>query len=349
MARGRSSMTNLLPNFCHVAGHALTSVSSSSLQPVAPSWVWALRIPRDSITVIAGDPGVGKGYLGCWLAWAAGTGSEGLARCRVALIGLEDSRARVATRLRAAGAEAELLGTDDGNRITFPSGTNELREYCHRQQVDLVVIDPFENHLDDGINPNQNKSLRSALSPLAQLCDEGVTVILCHHLTKSVSSGQAMYRLVGSIGYSGVARSVLGFGIKLDDPIDTDDRYLVRLKGNYGKQPDTVRFKFDEVQIPGTTVTEGRLAYIGLEPSITENLIFGRRKPPMGRPPNEPERLWIDSVFDPLLPGATVPVQTMQQDALAQGFVWRTCQRVRVDKGIISEKDASGTWVWRKP
>ena len=132
-----------------------------------------------------------------------------------------------------------LLGRDDGEYMTFPTDAPLLRAQIAEFGLRLVVIDPYENHIDDGINTNSNRELRSTLTALATTAQEtDCAVCIVHHMNKN-GGGQLMYRALRSIGYSGIVRSQLAFGSKVngdDDEEDPDARYLMQSKSNYSRK-----------------------------------------------------------------------------------------------------------------
>lgn len=108
-------------------------------------WLWADRVPLGMVTLLLGDPGLGKSMLTCWLAARASRAGGD-----VLFMNAEDSPGvTIRPRLEAAAADltrvhdvaVERDGVAEG--LTLPDGVAELdrlvREHCAR----LVVIDPL--------------------------------------------------------------------------------------------------------------------------------------------------------------------------------------------------------------
>ena len=86
--------------------------------------------------------------------------------------------------------------------------------------------------------------LRRALGPLQYLAQRtGLAVLVVAHLNKSVGTG-ALYRVAGSIGLVGAARSVLFFA---RDPDDENARLLAHT-GNLKPAP-VLRYRIEEVKL----------------------------------------------------------------------------------------------------
>jgi hypothetical protein len=209
-------------------------------------WLWPGRIPLGAVSVVDGDPGQSKTTLTLDLAARVTTGRamplcEGTtAPAGAVLIQAEDSLgSTVKPALRAAGAairrirvfnrrdflEQPLLLPDDWQIIS--AAAKEVR-------AKLVVIDPLDEFVKG--SPNSAQAVRRALGPLAGLAERaGLAVVVLRHLTKN-SSGNALYRGLGSIATVALARSALRVA---SDP-DSDDPYghvLIQTKTNLSAAP----------------------------------------------------------------------------------------------------------------
>jgi hypothetical protein len=281
-------------------------VWASDVESEIPRWFWKGWIPAGALTMVMGDPGQGKGFLGCWFTATSTRGRRGFPKSRVGILGHEDSTGILRGRLEAAGADLNavaLLGRDDGEYMTFPTDAPLLRAQIEEHGLRLVVIDPYENHIDDGINTNSNRELRSTLTALATTAQEtDCAVVIVHHMNKS-GGGHLMYRALGSIGYSGIVRSQLAFGSKVngddDDEEDPDARYLMQSKSNYSRKQPALKFIFGEtpVIVDGKEESIARLTYWGEAPEISEHDVFGQQQAERGRPKDEKTREWVDRLL----------------------------------------------------
>jgi hypothetical protein len=103
-----------------------------------------------------------------------------------------------------------------------------------------VVIDPVMSYLDPDINSNNDQQVRRALMPLASSPRRpGAAIVLLRHLNKS-TTGSALYRGGGSIGFVGVSRSAL---ILARDPDEPGRVVLASTKSNLGPPPPSLHFR----------------------------------------------------------------------------------------------------------
>jgi RecA-family ATPase len=94
-------------------GRLSQPVRASQLQVRPVEWLWPGRVPQGGLTVLAGEPGLGKSLLSIWLASRLSRGDLGSKAAASLFLTAEDSREHtVLPRLVAAGAKCE--------RIVFP-------------------------------------------------------------------------------------------------------------------------------------------------------------------------------------------------------------------------------------
>src|SRR4051812_25340935 len=93
-----------------------TVVRLADVFPEKVAWLWPGRIPAGKITVLDGDPGLGKSTLALDLAARVSMGasmpdgSSGVGRASVVLLSAEDGLAdTIRPRLDAAGADASRV------------------------------------------------------------------------------------------------------------------------------------------------------------------------------------------------------------------------------------------------
>ena len=238
----------------------------SDIQPREVEWLWQDHIPLGAITLLDGDPGLGKSLITLDLAARVTTGrgmpDEPDALLRelrgepygVVLLSAEDDLARtILPRLRAAGGEDERVyaitdvhetgadGSEHTRPFVLPRDIPILAEGIALVRARLVVIDPLTAYLDLRVNSWNDQHVRAALAPLARLAEEtGVAILILRHLNKS-AGGSALYRGGGFIGISGAARSGLLAAKDPDDP--EHQRVLASSKSNLGPPPPSLRYR----------------------------------------------------------------------------------------------------------
>lgn len=160
--------------------------------------------------------------------------------------GIEDT---IRVRAESVGVALERLhvirGTIDGEGRREPfclTDVARLAETIARVgDVSLVVVDPIAALLG-GIDTHRDAEVRAALQPLVDLArDTRVAVLGVLHLRKSEAQ-RALYRVGGSIGFVGLARSVLLAAV---DP-ESGRRAIAPLKANLSAQASPIEYRIDE-------------------------------------------------------------------------------------------------------
>jgi putative DNA primase/helicase len=235
----------------HVIGLNIINMNDVITKPI--EWFWRGYIPRGRLTLVVGDPGVGKSWFTLALAThhALGTPLPGTTEpCgpgATLLIGAEDPlEDTVRPRLEALGAKlmqiealrsASVL-TEAGDQREEPFSLAEdmalLSKVVLEGRYTLVGIDPINAFLGTDLDSHRDTDIRSVLAPLAQLAERSTAaVVAVMHLNKAVG-GKAIYRVLNSIGYVAAARSVLLVGQDSEDEDGTTLRHVVQIKNNLG-------------------------------------------------------------------------------------------------------------------
>jgi hypothetical protein len=228
-------------------------ISLESVTPERVSWLWEGFIPLGKLTVIDGDPGLGKSTLSCDLAARVSTGrlmpdgTPGILG-GVVLLSAEDGLSdTICPRLMAAGADLSRIvflrgmRTDHGERLPeIPCDLAALEQAIRESGALLVVVDPVMAFLGGDVNAHRDQDVRRALAPLARLAERtGAAIVVLRHLNKTAGTA-AIYRGGGSIAIAGAARSVL---LVANDPEDEDRRVLASIKANLATEPNSLSFR----------------------------------------------------------------------------------------------------------
>lgn len=178
-------------------------------------WLWPGRIPFGTLTILDGDPGIGKTTIVLDLMARLSSGrpmpftDQPLQEMNSLVVSVEDSVAfTIAPRLRVAGADESRVAVLIDFPL-FPSGLEKLKKTVKETRSRIVMVDPGLAMFDVGINSSQDAETRRVVGGLAALAaDCEAAVIFVRHLTKG-QRDQAMYRGGGSIAISAAARSCL--------------------------------------------------------------------------------------------------------------------------------------------
>jgi hypothetical protein len=312
------------------------------------------RVPLGAVTLLAGDPGLGKSTLTA--LWAAQTtrGDFDGGPATVLIANAEDALGSVIVpRLAAAGANlegVEFFTARDahGERgFTIPDDVPALEALARESGARLVIIDPLNAHLGDGINAHRDHGIRRALAPLAGMAERlGAAVVVVSHLNKAQGT-DALYRVGGSIGNVGAARSVLLFTRDPDDP-DGGRRAVAHVKCNWARLAPTIIYEHQEATAAagGAHVESHRLAYVGESETVAHDLLNPDRD---DTPSSQRER--ADEVLaDALGDSGWHRAKEVETIAARAGVSRRTLYRAASEAGVERERRGQPpVGFWRLP
>jgi putative DNA primase/helicase len=311
---------------------ALDLTRLSDIEAESVECLWPGRIPKGKVTLLVGDPGVGKSFASLAIAAAVTNGSplpdsEQRPSQTVLIWNGEDGTAdTIRPRAEAVGAALERMRviegeiTEDGARAPFGLHSIELLAKCVEEigDVGLVIVDPLAALLA-GIDAHRDAEIRSALQPLADFAERfSIAVLAIAHLNKKQAE-QVLYRVGGSIGFVGLARSVL---LAAEDPED-GRRAIASLKCNLAAKPNAVEYRID---------TEGRFWWGSSCPDLTaDHLLRSVRAERYGGAREKAERF-----LNEVLAAGPLPAKDLEAFALDRGINPRTLERARRDLGVCA-------------
>ncbi len=315
-------------------------------------WLWPGRIPFGKITILEGDPGLGKSTLTVELAACVTTGrplpnGAEIQPRGVLFLSYEDTAAdTIKPRLLAAGGDDTraqvIVGVvRSGEEVGFPEfprDADALEYQIIRHGAKLVVIDPLTAALSAQLDFYKDTDVRRALSRLARVAERtGAAVVLVRHLTKK-GSGNAITAGAGSIGITGAARVVLVVSADATNPAH---RILAVAKSNLAKKPESLKFSL---------VQRGESSAIrweGTSPLTADELAVQRATDATD------SKLLRDEATDFLagfLADGPKPRREVLQAAQREKFSDRTIERARQSLRITSSRKAFGGAVsWSLP
>ncbi len=196
-------------------------------KPVDIRWLEPGRIAMGKLTLIAGDPGLGKSFMTLELAARISRGEIGrvdngkgaqLTGRAVILSAEDDPGDTLVPRLNAMCARLsriqfiEGLRLREGGSVDLPQLDRDAdllaKQIQHLGEVSLIVIDPISAYMGRADSHN-NAEVRAVLAQLARLASiTGAAVVCVTHLNKDSSGKRAVYRAMGSLAFTAAARTV---------------------------------------------------------------------------------------------------------------------------------------------
>lgn len=340
-------------------GRVVELVPAASIKPEPVRWLWKGRLPVGELALLAGEPGVGKGNLTCWLAAHVSRGDLpgdlfGEPRVAVLASAEDDPAHTVVPRLMAAGADLDMVRIvrvtlDDATGVlTLPDDVEAIRAGVEAEAAALVAVDPIGAHLDSGIDSWKDSSVRRALAPLSIMAQEtGATALAVGHLRGSDARTVAA-RIMGSVAFTAAARNVF---LATDDP-EADDgsgkRVLTHGKTNTGEHAPTLRYRIEgrDVESEGETISTCAAAWLGEAAGVTVDDVLS----PLDRDERTDQaeaKRWVLEYLE--RHGGEAPAgEALRAGEKELAVHKRTIQRARKAAGVVTRKSADG-WVWQHP
>lgn len=321
------------------------------VEPEDIHWLWEPYIPLKKITLMEGDPGVGKTWAALTIASAVSTGApfpscdDGKPKnhrepLTVLYLTAEDGIGdTLRPRLDAVGADVSRVfvlsgGIDEeGNQREITLGLLESATAVLNPA--LIVIDPLQAFLGAGVDMHRANEVRPFLSKLASIAETHNCAVVClRHLAKA-SASKALYRGLGSIDFAAAARSVLLVGA---DPNNPGQRGIVHVKSSLAPIGPSIGYELRNGQFFWTGVTDLTAATL-LQPE----------------PVNDEEKGALDEAKEWLknyLADGPKSSRDVLKNAREAGFSEATIRRgktglnIRVEKSGLKGVRGGGNWQW---
>jgi hypothetical protein len=347
------------------AGALITRrVSEIEAQPI--KWLWRGRIARGKITILAGNPGLGKSLVTTSIAAVLTTGGRwpvDRTECPVGdivfLTAEDDAADTLRPRLEAAGADLDHVHIVEGV-ITGYAGDGTRQERMFSLTADIralgqkleslgdvaaLVIDPITAYLGN-VDSHKNADVRAVLAPLTGLASRhNVAIIGVSHLTKAAGP-QALMRVNGSLAFVATARATY---LIAPDQDDKARRLFLPMKNNVGQDTTGLAFRTEGATVPSAAgpVETAKVAWESEPVSITADEAMQTDAPPeeKGSALSEATR-WVHLA----LVDGPVSAAKMYDTAKAEGIAEKTLKRATRLLGVVKEKSGMvGGWAWSLP
>ena len=314
----------------------------ADVKPEHVSFLWHPYIPKGKLTLIEGDPGVGKSWLTCAIATAVaeGSGPSGWMENtpgKVLMMSVEDGLAdTIRPRLDSMRADVTRIEAIEGPLIFNDAGLLRLEAEIIEVRPVLVIIDPLVAYIGAGVDINKANETRAIMARLAIIAEKySCAIIAVRHLTKG-GKDRAIYRGIGSIDFTAACRSVLLVGY---DPDDEARRAVVHIKHNLTEQGSAI----------GYEIKAGCFYWTGVS-DLTASRILASA--------NGEERVSaIKSAEDFLrevLSEGPQPAKEIQKEAREAGIAIITLNRAKQTLGVKAIKEGrpgekGQRWLWAMP
>ena len=332
------------------AGDELPPVSAIERQAVR--WLWPGRIPLGKVTVLDGDPGLGKSTVTLTIAAKVSTGSpfpDGAKPTAggVILLSAEDDVAdTIRPRLEAAGADLHRCwvfdeihtGDEPPRPPEFPTDLDRLEKFITIHGAALVVVDPLMAYLSGAVDSHRDQDIRRVMAGFKRVAERtGAATLVIRHMNKG--DGKAIYRGSGSIGIIGAARAGL---LIAPDPQDDQRRILAMTKSNLAKMPDALAYRLVDDDLYDCA----RVVWDGATTHTAADLL----RPP--DPDEAPAQAEAAEILREILGETPMLARNAERLAAQAGIAKTTLHRARKSLGVVSRREGFGPgsyFVWSMP
>lgn len=211
-------------------------------------WLWYPYLPLGKVSLLEGDPGLGKSWLTMALASHISQGkkllgSEDRIKGKVLLMSAEDGLGdTIRPRLDVLEGDCKNIYAYTTPVFLDEDGFAEVKEQIEKIKPILVIIDPIVAYMGAKVDLFRANETREIMSGLGQIAEKyKCAIIAVRHLTKG-GKDKSIYRGVGSIDITAAARSALMVG---PHPEDANHRCICHIKSNLAPKGATIEYSLD--------------------------------------------------------------------------------------------------------
>lgn len=231
-------------------------------------WIYYPYLALGELTIMEGDPGLGKSYLAQMIAKAICDGERlpcvdkrhSPVKGRVVYFDMENSIGTVTKKRMSANGLVNMQSFEQCEvpfSIDDEDSMDEIYEHLEKVQPKLVVFDTLNTYIGKS-DTFKGSEAYQAFGKFRQLAkDFDCAVLVLRHLTKTNHSSRALYRGQGNIAFSALARVVITVGV---DPQDQDTRVMAVTKLNVARVPQALTFTIES--IPDTKHHKDRSRFV---------------------------------------------------------------------------------------
>ena len=344
---------------------SLTTRCLSDIEAKPIRWLWPRRIARGKLTIIAGDPGLGKSQITASIAAVVTTGGRWPVdrdQCEPAdvlfLTAEDDPADTLRPRLEAAGADLSRVHIIDGvirgytGEGSRRSGTFSLEDdlqaleakLAELPHVAVLSIDPISAYLG-GTDSHNNADIRGLLAPLSELAARhNVAIIGVSHLSKAAGA-KALMRVNGSLAFVAAARAAYLVTV---DPLEKTRRLFLPMKNNLGPDATGLAFRIEgaTVDSPAGSLATSRVAWGSEAIPMTADDAMQTEKTQRSTSAVDEAADWLRET----LTEGPKPATEISELAASESISKKTLRRAREKLGIKPVKlGMNNGWMWSLP
>lgn len=334
-------------------------------------WLWPGRFALGKISMIVGEPGLGKSQVCSSIASIVSNGGKWPAdrapsvRGSVIILSAEDDpQDTLAPRLIAAGADMSKICMWQGIRVFNNDGSEEHRLFSIMDDcgfleakideigdVRLVIIDPVSAYMG-AADSHKNSETRVAMYPIQKLAEKrNFAVIFISHLNKNAGYS-ALNRVQGSVGMPAASRAVWGVTKDQDNPLR---RLFMPIKNNIGIDHKGLAYTIEGYEIRSDDEgEEGEEGTVNTSCIMWENELVDKESEDAFKVNSDEDRedkSDAQHFLRSTLNDGPVTVATIEREAKGAGYQMHMLRKVakKMDILMAKENKFGGKWYWSLP
>lgn len=331
-------------------GFEILARRMSDIQVKEIDWLWYPYLAQGEVTIIEGDPGVGKSWVTQAIAKSICDGERLISvgkmkrvQGTVAYFDIENNAESVSKqRLMDMGLKnsdkfiqiEEVFSIDDEDKF------EAVLDFLDEVKPKLVVFDTMNTYIG-GADIFRSNEVAQAFGNFTMIARRfHCAVVVIRHLTKG-GKEKAIYRGQGSMTFAGSARIVLSVGYH---PEEEDQRVMAVTKLNLAKRPPALTYQLKETKglRDKTEVVWGDFV------DLTSEEILA----PPEKKKEESKDEKAETMLQDMLKEGPRKVKEILQRAEKYGVSQRTMYKVAEEMNLVKRsagfgKDKTATWELR--
>lgn len=314
-------------------------VPLAEFEPEKVKWYWPNYLAASVITVLDGDPGIGKSFLAMHVATQFSVGGslprqDKLKPSKVIYATMEDDpNFTIRPRIDAMGGNPENIFVQSRFSPFDEGGMKALSRAVEEVQPRLLVIDPLYSFVGAGADIYRPNEIRQVLTEVQQIADVSSAAVLAIRHLRKMKADKAIYQGAGAIDVIGVARCGL---LVAQDPNDPSLKVIAHSKHNLSERMASLTYRLSG----GGEGRQPRFEWAGTS-GLTADDLLGAGSGSGTNARKEAKDFLREVLADGERPAAEI--QSMAED---EGFSERTLKRAKRDLGIASRL-SKDKWLWR--
>lgn len=313
-------------------------------------FIWRPYLARGEVSILEGDPGLGKSYLAQMVAGSIATGRRLISPYKgqprvtgpVVYFDMENSAGSVTKPRLTQNGFKDFSGMYNVVQQPFSIDDEDALDYVYEQleaiKPVMVVFDTLNTYIGKA-DTHKGSEVAQAFGIFMQIArDFKCSVLVLRHLVKG--GGSAIYRGQGSITFAGLARVVMSVGV---DPDDTDTRAMAITKMNFAKPPQALTFRIEERKRGASEFVWGEFVNLSSQ-EIMDAAAEARAEGKQGNHMQDAMEFLENTIT-----GAAIPIEKLyrmgEKRSISSKMLERAASKMNVKKNIKGKgKERVETW-----